>query len=162
MLYNERCAGGKSCAELNAQYVSSVCARSLPARVAAAKVQLLIDNDEGKAAAHITGCDLSTLRHTVADAAEAYRWLQKHAASAEGVEAFFRAAQTIHRWSGVFSGKDRLPLTAAGLAESFKTLSIANGSDADAEAIKLGPAAEVEGCASGAMDQGGAVGVKGS
>jgi hypothetical protein len=116
----------------------------------------MIDKDGGKAAAHITGCDLSSLQHTVADAAEAYRWLQKHAAGAEGVEAFFGAAQAIHRWSGVFSGQNRLPLTDAGLAESFKTLSIANSSGANAEATKAGQvAAEMGGVTAEASSAGG-------
>jgi hypothetical protein len=112
--------------------MKQTCKQSLPACVAAASVQLMIDKDVGKAASHITGCDLSAVRHSVADAAEAYRWLQTHAQGASATQEFFKKAQSIHRWSAVLDGQDRLPLSEEGLADRLKVLNVGDKSSADA------------------------------
>lgn len=125
-------AGGKGCEELNKLYVDRAGGASLRARLAATRVQLLIDPDQpGAAAAHLTGCDLAALPHTHADAAEAYAWLRENAGETEHKGRFFAAAQAVHRWSAVFEGAERLPTPEEGLIERLQELSVgSNGSGA--------------------------------
>ena len=123
-------AGGKGCEELNKLYVDRAGAASLRARLAAAKVQLLVEPaSPGAAAAHLTACDLAAVPHTHADAAEAYAWLREHAGNTEHRDRFFAAAQAVHRWSAVFEGAERLPLPGDDLIERLKKMSVeVNGS----------------------------------
>jgi hypothetical protein len=130
-VFERRCgacaAGGESCQALNDAYAKRSSATSLPACLAAAHGQLLLDPSQpSAAAAHLASCDLVAVPHSAGEAAEAYAWLKDECKDAEAADALFKRAQLVHRWSAVFDGPERLPVPAVeGLAQQMKALSVA-------------------------------------
>lgn len=121
---------------MNTAYGQHCGSAALPPLVAQADVQLLLDPaTPGKAAAHLTGCDLAAVPHTAAEAGAAHAWLQQHASDA--APAFFKQAQKVHRWSALFDGAARLPLPPDGdLSERLQALALAPGAAANGKAAQ--------------------------
>lgn len=117
-------AGGKSAAELNEEYAQRCGSAALPAQLAVAKAQLLLEPDApARAAERLTACDLASVSNTAAEAAAAHAWLQEHAPDA--AQTFAAAAREVHRWSATFDGPDRLPLPPDdGLSEKLQGLAL--------------------------------------
>jgi hypothetical protein len=118
-------AGGKSCQSLIDEYIKRCGKQGLAARHATARAQLLLDPSQpAKAASHLASCDLSSLPHTVHEAAQAHAWLRDTCKDKEAAKAFYAKAQEVHRWSEVFDGPDRLPVPAdEGLSERLQAMS---------------------------------------
>jgi hypothetical protein len=122
-------AGGKTCKELNEAYVTRCGASSLAALVSAAEVQLALEPSlPAVAAALLSNFDLRSIPHSASDAGVAYAWLQRHCQDSGEADAFFKKAQSVHKWSSLFLGRDRLPLPADAL-DNVQALSVSPAKD---------------------------------